>query len=104
MTDKPKRRQAPSAATKKPRELSSLTPVARRFRQLKPLSIEEQKALGLDTGPVLIVSTAPVRKRGTSPSPSSEPLEMTQITPEEAAADKRLPEKPAEESGVEKED
>ena len=72
----------------KPRGPSSLTPVAQRFLQRGPLSIEEQKALGLDTGPVLIVSTAPVAKRSASPRPSSEPLEMTQITPEEVAAAK----------------
>jgi hypothetical protein len=30
--------------------------------RLGPLSVEEQKARGLDTGPVLIVSTAPVAK------------------------------------------
>ena len=71
----------------KPQETSSLS-VAERFRRQKPLSLEEQKALGLDTGPVLIVSTAPVVKRSASPRPSSEPLEMTQITPEEVAAAK----------------
>ena len=65
MTDKPKKRQAPV---------------------LPKLSIEEQKALGLDTGPVLVISTAPVAKRSASPSPSLEPLEMTQMTPEEMAA------------------
>ncbi len=71
----------------KPQEPSSLTE-GQRMLQRVPLSIEEQKALGLDTGPVLIVSTAPVAKRSASPRPSSEPLEMTQITPEEVAAAK----------------
>ena len=71
----------------KPREPSS--PAGKAHAPLlRRLSIEEQKALGLDTGPVLIVSTAPVAKRSASPRPSSEPLEMTQITPEEVAAAK----------------
>ncbi len=50
----------------KPLDLSSLTPVARRLLQRGPLSIEEQKALGLDTGPVVYVSTVP---RGLRPKP-----------------------------------
>ncbi len=37
-----------------------------RFRQRKPLTLEEQKALGLDTGPVVYVSTVP---RGLRPKP-----------------------------------
>ncbi len=50
----------------KPLDPSLLTPVARRFLRLGPLSIEEQKALGLDTGPVVYVSTVP---RGLRPKP-----------------------------------
>ena len=66
----------------KPLDLSSLTPVARRMLQRGPLTLEEQKALGLDTGPVVIISTAPVKKRE-----ASGPLEMTQITLEELEED-----------------
>ncbi len=50
----------------KPREPSSLTPVAQRFLQRGPLTLEEQKALGLDTWPVVYVSTVP---RGLRPKP-----------------------------------
>ncbi len=50
----------------KPLDLSSLTPAARQFLQREPLTLEEQKALGLDTGPVVYVSTVP---RGLRPKP-----------------------------------
>ena len=50
----------------KPLDLSSLTPAARQFLQQKPLTLAEQKALGLDTGPVVYVSTVP---RGLRPKP-----------------------------------
>jgi hypothetical protein len=50
----------------KPLDPSSLTPAARQMLQEESLSVEEQKALGIDTGPVLIVSTAP---RGLRPKP-----------------------------------
>ncbi len=53
--------QVPSTATKKPPEPSSQGGKAQ-VPLLPELSIEEQKALGIDTGPVLIVSTAPKPK------------------------------------------
>ena len=65
MADKPKKRQDSSKATKKPQGTPSLS-VGERFRQRKPLTLEEQKALGLDTGPVVYVSTVP---RGLRPKP-----------------------------------
>ena len=49
----------------KPQEPSSLT-AGQRFAQQESLSLEEQRALGLDTGPVVYVSTVP---RGLRPKP-----------------------------------
>ena len=42
----------------KPQEPSSPT-AGQRMLQRGPLTLEEQKALGLDTGPVVYVSTVP---------------------------------------------
>jgi hypothetical protein len=50
----------------KPLDPSSLTPAARRMLQRGPLSVAEQKERGLDTGPVVYVSTVP---RGLRPKP-----------------------------------